>query len=363
MTFPNMTFPKLNIARLAAILFAALLPPFFAAHAQMSLPAIAPPSQSFKFDVAVNSKSGQPVTTLHQQDFTVLDNKTPRPITSFKIMTPAQEPVRVILFVDAVNTPYETVAYVREGVEKFLKANEGTLANPTTVAVLTDQGAQIDSGFSTNGNALNDDLQHHEIGLRQINRASEWSGPERLQICMNALHQILGFTSTLPGRKVILWISPGWPLVSGPGIYLSAKQEQQTFDTIVNYSTQMRRDNVTLYNINPVGVTESLQREDYFETFLNGIAKPSQVQLGNLGVQVFAIHSGGLALGSNSDVTGMIQRCLSDVQSWYEIGIDPPPSDKPNEYHHIEIKLDQRDLIARSSDGYYANPSVIDPGH
>ena len=112
----------------------------------MSLPAIAPPSQSFKFDVAVDTKSGQPVTNLHQQDFTVLDNKTPRPITSFKIVTPGpgagpRHPFRRC----RQHSLSKLVAYVREGVEKFLKANEGTLANPTAVAVLTDQGAQIDS--------------------------------------------------------------------------------------------------------------------------------------------------------------------------------------------------------------------------
>ena len=356
----SMIFRNFTIARFVGVLSFTLAFALLAARAQMSLPAISPPSQSSRLDVVVNTKSGEPVTTLRQQDFTVLDNKSPRPITSFKIMTPAQEPVRVILFIDAVNTPYQMVAYVRSGIEKFLKASEGTLAHPTTIAVLTDQGAQIDSTFSTDGNALNDELRQHQIGLRQINRFSEWSGPERLEICINAFHQLLSYSSTLPGRKIVLWISPGWPLVSGPGVYLSGKQEQQTFDTIVSFSSQMRRNNVTLYNINPVGVSESLERADYFETFLSGVARPNQVQLGNLGLQIFAIHSGGLALESNSDVTGMIRKCLSDVQSWYEIGFDPLPADKPNEYHHIEIKLAQHDLTARTRDGYYANPTVID---
>ena len=62
-------------------------------------------SQQIKLDVVVDTKSGQPVTTLGQQDFTILDNKSPRPITSFKVVTAAQEPVSVILFIDAVNTP------------------------------------------------------------------------------------------------------------------------------------------------------------------------------------------------------------------------------------------------------------------
>ena len=74
---------------------------------------------------------------------------------------------------------------------------------------------------------------------------------------------------------------------------------------------------------------------------------------------MIAVQSGGLALEGNSDVAGMIQRCLADANSWYEIGFTPLPADKPNEYHHIEIKLNQRDVNARTRDGYYANPAAI----
>jgi hypothetical protein len=106
-------------------------------------------------------------------------------------------------------------------------------------------------------------------------------------------------------------------------------------------------------------VTESLERADYYESFLKGITKPNQVEFGNLGLQVIAIQSGGLALEGNSDIAGMIQRCVADAKSWYEIGFTPLPADKPNEYHNIEIKVDQRDLTARTRDGYYANPAAI----
>jgi len=183
--------------------------------------------------------------------------------------------------------------------------------------------------------------------------------PERLQISVKAFQQFLGYASTLPGRKVVLWVSPGWPLISGPHIDLDPKQERQIFNEIVGISTQLRQIDLTVYDINPIGITEPLQRADYYESFLKGITNPSQVQLGNLGLQVIAVQSGGLALEGNTDVAGMIQRCLADAKSWYEIGFSPLPADKPSEYHHIEIKLDQRDLSARTRDGYYTNPTTF----
>jgi VWFA-related protein len=356
-----MTTDSKRIFRPVLILFIAFFPGLPAAPAQQPQSAGPSPSHSLQLDVAVDAKSGQPAVNLTQQDFTILDNKTPRPLTSFRIMSPAKEQVEVILFIDAVNTPFEMVAYIRQSVGKFLQANEGQLTHPTAIAVFTDQGVQIDPGFSTDGNALNDSLAHHTIGLRQINRSSQWGWLERQQICINAFHQLLTFAATLPGRKIVLWISPGWPLVSGPEIYLTGKQEQQTFSTIVSFSTRMRQENVTVYNINPVGAGQSLITEDYYQVFLKGATGPNNVKPGSLGVQVLATQSGGLAIEGDSDVTGNIKRCLNDVQSWYEITFDPLPADKPNEYHHIEIKLDKPGLIARTRTGYYANPRIIEP--
>jgi VWFA-related protein len=356
-----MTTDSKKIFRPVLILFIAFFPGLLAAPAQQPKSAGPSPSHSLQLDVAVDAKSGQPAVNLTQQDFTILDNKTPRPITSFRIMSPAKEQVEVILFIDAVNTPFEMVGYIRQSVGKFLQANEGQLTHPTAIAILTDQGVQIGPGFSTDGNALNDSLAHHTIGLRQINRSSQWGWLERQQICINAFHQLLTFAATLSGRKIVLWISPGWPLVSGPEIYLTGKQEQQTFSTIVSFSTRMRQENVTVYNINPVGAGQSLMTANYYQVFLKGATGPNNVKPGSLGVQVLATQSGGLAIEGDSDVTGNIKRCLSDVQSWYEITFDPLPADKANEYHHIEIKLDKPGLIARTRTGYYANPRIIEP--
>ncbi|MEI9969226.1 MAG: hypothetical protein WDM87_11615 [Terracidiphilus sp.] len=60
------------ICAFSAALFASSL----SAAAQQPTPAASTPpsSQQIKLDVVVGTKSGQPVTTLGQQDFTILDN-------------------------------------------------------------------------------------------------------------------------------------------------------------------------------------------------------------------------------------------------------------------------------------------------
>jgi VWFA-related protein len=357
-----MAFTKRSCA-----LFVSLLPAALPVVAQQSLPPIAPPgpsssSQQIHLDVVVNTRSGDPVTSLRQQDFTILDNKTPRPITSFKVVSAKKEPVTVILLVDAVNTPMELVSDMRNQTEKFLKANEGKLAHPTTIGVVTDDGIQLNNSFSMDGNALSDALEHHIIALRQITRSSQWGASDRLTACLKALHQITAVASALPGRKLILWISPGWPLLSGPNVYLDSKQQQQIFGEVVYFSSQLRQGNITLYNVNPVGVSESVLNANYYETFLKGVAKTDDAQFANLSIQVLSDQTGGLTFESNNDVARMIERCLTDADSWYEIAFDPLPADKPNEYHHIEVRLGQPGLVARTRTGYYSNPLAADTG-
>jgi VWFA-related protein len=350
---------KFVCALFAASLTASLPAPAQQLHLSTQQPSPSASSHPIQLDVVVDTKSGQPVNNLGQQDFTILDNKSPRPITSFKVVTPAEEPVSVILFIDAVNTPYELVADMRNQTEKFLKANEGVLAHPTSIAVFTDDGVQLPKAFSANGMELSDDLDHRTIGLHKITLNNEFSAGDRLTLSIKALHQLVLFAARLPGRKLILWISPGFPLASGPGLSgLTPQFGQAIFGDVTYFSGQLRQNNITLYNINPVGTGQSTFTANYYQNFVKGVTRPDQAQLADLSVQVLSTQTGGLALVSDNDVQAQIAKCLLDANSWYEITFDAPPADKPNEYHHIEFKLDQPNLMARSRTGYYSNTTT-----
>jgi VWFA-related protein len=324
--------------------------------AQQSGPSTPTAGSRIDLDVVVTSKSGPPVADLQQQDFTILDNKTPRHITSFKAVLGSQDPVHVILVVDAVNSPYERIAYERGEIDKFLRANGGRLAQPVALAFVTDSGAQVQKAFSTDGNELSSSLDNYAIGLRDIRRSSQYQGIDRFQLSMNALQEIARNAATLPGRKMIFWISPGWPLLSGPGIQLDGKQQNGIFSTIVGISTQLRQSRVTLYSVDPLGAGEGVGREFYYQDFLKGVSKPGQVAVGDLSLQVLATQSGGLALNSSNDVTSLIQKCMADAAAYYELSFESAPADRRDEYHSLQVLVAKPGLTARTRQGYYAQP-------
>jgi VWFA-related protein len=157
-----------------------------------------------------------------------------------------------------------------------------------------------------------------------------------------------------PGRKLILWVSPGWPLLSGPEMQLTVKQEQQLFDDVVSISTQLREANVALYSIDPLGTADIGSRTFYWQSFLKGVSRPSQAQVGNLGLQVIAAQSGGLVLNSSNDVTGELRKCVADNGSYDELTFDAPIDDRPNAYHQLEVKVDKPGVMVRTRQGYYS---------
>lgn len=319
-------------------------------------PPAQPASNRISLDVVVTPKSGPPVSGLQKQDFTILDNGVAQPIVSFAAVGGPSAPLEVVLLIDAVNTTAENISYERKQIEAFLKSDGGRLAHPTSLAIFTDTGTHMQQGFSTDGNALSDALDRQTIALREIRPDSQWAVQERLQLSLDALNQLATKEAARPGRKIILWMSPGWPLLSSPMVDLDGKQMQQLYSQIASTSTLLRRGGITLYSVDSLGPGENVERTNFYQSFLKPVTKPSQVELGDLGLQVLAMQTGGLTLGPGNDLAKLLERCMADAAAYYELSFDPPPSERRNEYHSLQVKVAQPGLIARTRTGYYSGP-------
>jgi VWFA-related protein len=309
-----------------------------------------------QLDVAVTEK-GKPVAGgLSEKDFTVLDNKNPRPIVSFTPVVGKDAPVEVVIVVDAVNTPFTHLGYQRDQIATYLRSNGGGLPYPTTLAIFTDKGFQLGNVATKDGNALAGQLEHADIGLRTITRSQGFYGAaDRMSLSINALRALTVAEEKKPGRKLVLWVSPGWPLISGPEVQLNGKQASEVYQNAIGFSREMRNANMTLYSINSWGAGESVEREFFYQSFLKGVRGTSDAAWGDLSLQVLATQSGGLVLNSN-DVIEMMRQCVADANRYYRIVVDAAPDEKPNVYHAIEVKVAQSGMEARTRMGYYSNP-------
>jgi len=309
-------------------------------------------------DVVVTDKDGNAQSGLQQQDFTVLDDKLPLNIASFHAVDGNAEPLKVILVLDAVNAGVQTVNFERQELEKFLRQDGGQLALPTSLVFFTDTSTEVQPATTRDGNSLADLLKSKETGLRVIDRAQGMYGAvDRLDLSLTALKRLTAYEVNQPGRKLLIWFSPGWPLLSGPGIELTKKNQEWLFDNIVGLSGELRRARMTLYSVDPGGAAEAASfRAFYYKEFLNGARSEEKVQAGDLALPVLATQSGGKVMNSSNDLAHLIASCLADAKAYYTLAFEYPPADHPNEYHAVDVKVDKPGLNARTRTGYYAQP-------
>jgi VWFA-related protein len=352
------------VARLSALLFASVLLAA-AASAQIDAPSksLIPTTHvandEIHLDVVVTPKSGPPLTGLQQQDFTVLDNKKEQPISSFKAVRGRDADVHIVLVVDDVNTGVEHVAFERSELDKFLKMDEGHLAHPIALAFLTDEGLQLRDSFSTDGNALRASLDKTSVGLHSILRSGGiYSAEERFEVSLKALYELANREAALPGRKFLIWLSPGWPVLSGPGVQqqLDTKQREQIFHDIISFSNLLRSAHITLYSVDPLGAADFGTRAFWWQEYVGGVNKPDDANLGNLALQVLAVQSGGMALTVSNDVTAEVQKCVNDAETYYELSFAPPLDQKPNELNKVQVRVNKPRVDVRARQVYYWQP-------
>jgi VWFA-related protein len=311
-------------------------------------------------DVVVSGHDGKAVAGLQQQDFSVYLDKEPQPITGFRAVAASSAdaaPVQIILLVDTVNTRFSNVAYERQQIDRFLKQNEGKLSQPITLVILSDTSVQI-SQPSQDGNQLAGVLDKAATAIREVRRNTGFYGwTEQFQISASALQRLAAFEQTRPGRKLLIWISPGWPLLSGPEVQLSGKDQQNLFNTLVSLSASLRQARITLSSVDPLGTEDAISYQtDFYQEFTKGVTSARNMQIGNLALQVLALQSGGRVLNASNDVTAQIALAASDAACFYTLKINSPPSERPNEYRAISVSVDKPGLKARTRTGYYAQP-------
>jgi VWFA-related protein len=240
---------------------------------------------------------------------------------------------------------------------KFLRQDEGRLSALTSLVILTDKSTQVQPTPTRDGRALADSLDSNQPGLRSLGRSGgAYGADERRLVSLRALDGLARYQTTQPGRKLMVWLSPGWAMLSGPNVIFTEKSEQWLFGNIVTLSQELRAGRITLYSVDPLGVDDAGGRKFYYKSFLKGVPSYQKAQNGNLALQVLAEQSGGRVLNLGNDLVEEITTCLKDTKAFYTLSFDSPSADHPHEYHALEVKVDKPGLKVRTRNGYYAEP-------
>ena len=313
-----------------------------------------------KLDVAVTDAAGNPVPGLGGADFSLLENGRPQNILSFQAFSGqgawSEPPVKIILLIDTIELPENLAREERLAVMLYLRQSGGRLERPVSVFVLADSGLWTVAP-SGDGNVLAHEIEHndftlvrHNVGWQKGPVPSALKGTPSDSV-LKALGQIATEDRKRPGRKLLLWVGPGWGL--GSGAYTDAAQgSPPLFDTVWWFSTLLRDAHLVLYSFT-VGETDP---HELYKTYLAGVTSPHKASFMNVYRKVLAVQSGGRVMDSSLDVKQQIESCTRDAGAFYRISFDPFPADHPNEYHDLKVVVNRPGLIARTNTGYYDQP-------
>lgn len=312
--------------------------------------------------VAVTDKSGRPITGIEATNFKVFDNKQPQKILAFRAVDaahPPAVPLKVQFVIDAVNSDALLVAQERDGLSAFLKQNPGKLDDSTSIWILENAGLTRIAGPAQDDAALLTALSGAPALLRVINRsAGTWGDVERTGQATKLLKELISPESRTPGRKLIFFLSPGWPMLFN----YEADQRSSIFDDIVKISNGLRESCISLYTLDPSTVGRTFQPfssgisdSSAYESFLKGVTKSGDAQYGNLSLQVLSENSGGQVIIEGNDIKAGINAALRGASTWYSLVFERAPGGRTTEYHAIQVAVDKPHVKVRTTAGYYVN--------
>lgn len=191
--------------------------------------------------VQITDEFGNPVKHLAASDFTILRDGNSQQLASFREVDAQKSatPAKVIILLDAVNTPSRWIADDHRDVEKFIRQSPSHLEHPTSVGILSDRGVTLTDPVQDRDLLLDRfaSLKKHLNGLscadeenpnqtfiemmRHGGDAPTTAMSARQLACLNlrfvkSLRGLESIASNLletPGRTILIWIGAGWPFL------------------------------------------------------------------------------------------------------------------------------------------------------
>ncbi|MDR3698684.1 MAG: VWA domain-containing protein [Candidatus Sulfopaludibacter sp.] len=338
-----------------------------------ALPAAEAPKRVTLNVVAVDSK-GNPIADLKGSDFRVTDSGKPQQIDAishrdarlqpavalgpdevFNRAGSGAGPATVILFdllnehMDARGPAWNELLHALQPLESstglylYLLTVDGRLY---PVHGLPDNekeaGSPDPSPWTRQIKTLLDEAMHAVFRVRPVD--IDQFVDVRINLTYQNLRWLAARMAGIPGRKNIVWITHGIPIVLSPAVTGADWFDYTPY--LRQLSEELDRANVSIYPVQQIPP---------------GTAMPGTQEAQHSGLnseetlQDFARYTGGLTNGS-SDIRVAIRQAMNDVRTSYRISYYPTPQNWDGKFHKVRVTCARKGVRIQTKEGYYAWP-------
>lgn len=341
-------------------------------------------------NVQATDASGHAVTGLDAHDFKLEINHEPQTIASFRAIQDggATAHAHAFFLIDLLNNSSRDLAVARRAIEGLGGGGE-QLPLPASLAVLTENGTEVGTtsrnahaiaaeleritknyhprdcaedwnnaalGKATAITSLNDVERSHEQG-QTVGRIGDCLN-EKYQLSLTALLAFAHHQRDVPGRAILIWIGPGWPVLSGKEFSPDTPDVRaKFFENLVQASTQLREGQVTLDAVSwPNRSPVAKQSPAELSALIRETPSAEGASARSVAMPVLAHGSGGQVYLHEKNLTEELAACLADANSYYVLGFDSAPAIAPDEFRAIDVEIDRPGVTVRTNTGYFAQP-------
>lgn len=373
-----------------------------------------------ELEVWVTDRDGKAVTDLTLDDFVVTEDKRPVTVTNFSVYVdgsetrravdgapvelperlstlpsrleelPEDQRLHLVIYVDNFNirpmNRNRTFRRIREFVRNAMRPGDRVMlasyerSLKERVPFTSDASRVINALYdmeNETGFAQSQDSERDEI-LRTIQEANDSSvatGRVRMhaenvyndmQFALDALKAFVTPLAGLPGRKSVVHVSDGLPMVPDQDLFTAVSEqfrensvlmEARSFDLSRRYvevATLANSSGVTFYMIDAAGLrvyggSASTRFHADYGTRLDS-SRTYNLQ-GPL--SLISEETGGFAILNTNDVQDKLDRVVQDFRTYYSLGYMPPGGGGSGRYRKVEVEIKRPGrFVVRHRHGY-----------
>lgn len=302
---------------------------------------------------------------------------------------PPEQRLHLVVYIDNFNIhPFHRNRVMRD-LRTFLRDN--ITRNDEVMLVTYDRSLHVRRNFTSDpdviaqglleqekvtGSAVTSESERRDV-LRRIQESESVNEAQSmarsyaesvfndLSFSVSALKQMVDMLAGMPGRKAILYVSDGIPMVAGQDVFYAVQGKfrdataplTQAFDYDASrrfreLTAQANANRVTFYTIDAGGLrTYSSISAENFDPGQGIYVDQIQIQNLQTPLQVMAEATGGMALLNMNNVAPHLKRIAADFNTYYSLGYSPSHAGD-GRYHKIEVKLKKKGLLVRHREGY-----------
>lgn len=199
-------------------------------------------------------------------------------------------------------------------------------------------------------------------------RSEQASSGNDSRMTLSALKSLILGLQPLPGRKSVIYFSPG--------LYIPSELDVP-FNNLVSFAN---RANTTFYTVDPRGVmvgaqnagansqlTSAAGAAGITATRASGaVSRDEALALGNaegsarantsLKMRELAASTGGFLIGDSNDLRVPLRQVSEEIGSYYEVSYNPGIQSYDGSFRKISVSSSRKDVVIHSRNGYFALP-------